>query len=130
MNSHFDNQNHNYGYPPNYEQNPYNQNHHQFQNNQIDPELEKRAREIKTLGIGSIILSTLCMCCCPFMGLITGIIGLVKVNELQSYFGMLSSHGLENVHVGKACSIIGIALGWIGFIINLFLQYDGFYDSF
>lgn len=136
MDNHFDNQNqdNNYGYQQNmnqnpYEQNPYGQNYNQFDYNQTDPELEKRAGTVKTLGIVSTVLGAISLCCCPIAAPIVGAIGLVKANNLQSSFGMLSPQGQKNVNTGKICAIIGIVLGILGFIANLILQYSGFYES-
>lgn len=124
----YQNQNNNQNpYQKYYDQNV-NQNFYEQNDNQPpDPELEKRAREIKTLGIGSIVLSILCTCCCSFIGMIAGVVGLAKANELEHYFDMLSPIAKYNLDCGKKCCIAGIAIGWICFIIQMILNHDWYF---
>lgn len=132
----FNHQNQNYDYPPNGNANPYqqyyqpNSNPNSYEQNNYqspNPEFEKRAREIKTLGIGSIVLSILCTCCCSFIGILAGAVGLTRANELEKYFEMLSPMAKYDLNSGKKCCMIGIALGWICFIINMILNHDWYF---
>ncbi len=139
------NQNTNNDYPQNYNPSPdYSQNYQQnYQQNQnpyhtteyynmagVDPELEKKANTIKTLGIASIITGILMMCCCTIASPIIGIVGLVQANQLTMSMNMLSPQAQDNVKNGKIMCIIGIVLGVIGIIMNIVLSATGAIDAF
>ena len=112
-------------YEPNSNQNF--QESEQDYSQSLKNEFEKHAREVKTLGIGSILLSILCTCCCSFIGIIAGVAGLKKANDLEKYFDMLSPIARYNLDSGKKCCIAGIAIGWICFIIQMILNHDWYF---
>ena len=138
------NQNYNNGYPQNPNPSPdYNQNYNQqnqnpyngYPNNYnnmagVDPELEKKASTIKTLGIVSIVTSVVLMCCCTIVGPVVGIVGLVQANNLNQSMNMLSPQSQDNLKNGKLMCIIGIVLGAIGILVNIILSATGATDAF
>ena len=61
------------------------------------------------------IISIVSLCCCTFIDLVLGIIGLVlSINALELYKqspGVYSEASYKNANAGKVCSIIGLSLG-------------------
>lgn len=96
----------------------------------VDPELEKKAGTIKTLGIVSLIVGIIGMCCCTIASPIIGIVGLVKAGNLEQSMNMLSPQAQNQIRTGKILCIVGIVLGVLGFIINLIINSSGIYDSY
>ena len=134
-NNGYDPNQNNYNYNQNYQQNPdYNQNpydntgYHNMAG--VDPELEKKASTIKTLGIVSIVTSFVLMCCCTIVGPVVGIIGLVQANNLNQSINMLSPQAQDNLKNGKLMCIIGIVLGAIGIFVNIILSATGATEAF
>jgi len=60
------------------------------------------------------ILSIASLCCCSFLGLILGIIGLVQGNQALALYqqspGAYSEASYKNANAGKICSIIGLSI--------------------
>lgn len=69
-------------------------------------------------GIISIVTA---ICCYGFIGLIFGIIGLVMSNKSAKLYNNNPElyYGYENLKAGKVCSIIGIVLGAMYFLVVL-----------
>lgn len=79
-----------------------------------DPELDKRAKNAKIIGIVAIVVG---FCCIPLAGIIMGIIGLVKANALTK-MPELSSTAQSDAKVAKICSIVAIVLAVLVTVIN------------
>ena len=61
------------------------------------------------------IISIISLCCCTFIGLVLGIIGLVQGNNALALYkqspGVYSEASYKNANAGKICSIIGLVIG-------------------
>ncbi|MBE6826461.1 MAG: hypothetical protein E7511_06220 [Ruminococcus sp.] len=85
-----------------------------------DPELEKRAGTVQTLGIVSVIIAVVIgFCCCIIPGPVVGIVGLVKANGLTPFMGNLSPEAQKKVKLGKILCFVAIGLGVAGLIFNI-----------
>jgi hypothetical protein len=103
-----------------------NQYDYRAQQNDLDPDVEKRANTVKILGIVSIVTGILCSCCCTLVGPIVGIVGLVKASGLKTVMPMMTEESRKNVDIGRICCIIGIVLGALGMILSLILSASGY----
>jgi len=60
------------------------------------------------------IISIVCFCCCNFVGVVLGIIGLVLGNKAVDLYhqspGYYTEASYKNASAGKVCSIIGLIL--------------------
>jgi len=60
------------------------------------------------------IISIVCFCCCNFVGVVLGIIGIVLGNKAAELYrqspGLYTESSYKNANAGKICSIIGLVL--------------------
>ncbi len=107
------------------QQNVYNQNpmNGGF-NGGNDPELEKRAGTVQTLGIVSVIVAVVVgFCCCIIPGPVVGIVGLVKANGLTPFLSSMSADAQKKVKLGKILCFVAIGLGVAGLIFNIITNF-------
>jgi len=71
------------------------------------------------------IISIVSLCCCTFIGVVLGIIGLVQGNSAIALYkqspGVYSEASYKNANAGKICSIIGLVLGALSIVSVLSL---------
>ncbi len=105
----------NYGQPP-YQQPPYPNSGF---NNAPQPDLEKRAGTVMTLGIVGLVISIVIgFCCCTLPGPIIGIVGLVKANGLMPMISNLSEKGQKDLKTGRTLCILAIVFGAISMVLG------------
>ena len=67
------------------------------------------------------IISIVSLCCCTFVGLVLGIIGLVLGSKAVTLYRQIpdsySEASYKNANAGKICSIIGLVLNGISVIL-------------
>ncbi len=96
---------------PNYGQPVYTQNAFGQGQANLDPEVEKRANTVKTLGIFSLVSFFVC---CSCLSPILAIIGIVKANGLNTVTHMMSEESQKSVKLGKTLCIVSLILGILG----------------
>ncbi|GEM_PF-2503971 len=111
-------------------QNPYQDAYRNAYNGYSDPELEKKANNIKTLGIVSVVTGVIFILCCTLVSPIIGIIGLVQANGLNASLNQISPQGQEKIRTGKLLCIIGIVLGVVGMLLSFLANALGLTDAF
>lgn len=109
---------------PSYNQNTYSQPSGGY--NFGNPEQEKEAQTIMTLGLVALIVG---FCCCAIVGPICGGIGLSKYNKIQSDLGMLSEDAQKKANNGRILCIIGIVVGAISMIVGFINGINGTYSQ-
>ncbi len=79
------------------------------------------------LGIASLV-----MCCCWGVGLIPAIIGLVLANKDGKLYqaNPTGYTGYQNLNTGKILCIIGLVLGAINLLLNLYISLIYGMDNF
>lgn len=73
---------------------------------------EKKASTSKTLGIIGIVVGLMC---CSIAGVVLDIISLTMASTSRALLG----YEHNDAKVGKICSIIGLVIAGLGFIVNI-----------
>lgn len=90
---------------------------------------EKLPHSQAALILGIVSIVTAC-CCYGFIGIITGIIGLLQANKAIAIHNQDPElyDGINNANTGRITSIIGIVIGAIAVITYIYLYSTGQYQ--
>lgn len=111
--------------------NPYDMNPDFFQTpDGLYPEMEKKANNVKTLGIVSLVASIAMACCCTVVGPAIAVTGLVKANNLKPYLQMLSPNAQKNLKNGQMFCMIALVISVIAIISNIAVSRSPYMQEF
>jgi Ni/Fe-hydrogenase subunit HybB-like protein len=90
---------------------------------------EKLPHSQAALILGIVSIVTAC-CCYGFIGIITGIIGLLQANKAIAIHNENPDlyQGINNAKTGKTTSIIGIVVGTLALIWVIYIFSTGQYE--